>query len=697
MKLIIVESPHKAKTIQKYLGTGYRVTASKGHICDLPPRELGIDVEHNFVPKYIETPEQKDTVKRLIEMVKSADQVYLATDPDREGEAISWHLKNFLGIGDGEIRIEFNEISGKAVNRALENPREINMRLVDAQQARRVLDRLVGYKVSPILSRKIKSGLSGGRVQSATLKMIVDREKEITSFVPVEYWTLTALFNDGSRDAVTIKSTLADKNKVNLKIENEETMNAVLSDLKTAKYKVDSVKKSVARVRPFPPFTTSTLQQDGSHRLGMSAPQVMQIAQQLYEGVEVAGEGQIALVTYIRTDSVRVSPDFQADTLKYIRAYFGDEYAPYRPNFFTSKGAIQDAHEAIRPISLDITPDSIKDKVQRNQYRLYKLVYERYLSSQMTDAVYDTLTVRVAASCQNDEYGFKISGKTIKFKGYTVIYDNSFVDEDEKDENALPSLTEGEILFLTKLKSEKKFTKPPLRFTDASLVKAMEENGIGRPSTYSSVISVLSKREYTEKDQKSIKPTALGMQVVEFLENCFSDIIDLKFTANMEKSLDTVEEGVEWQNIIKDFYPKFIEEIKMAENNTTKIQQPNEVTDVICDKCGANMVIKEGRYGKFLACPNYPKCKNIKSLPPVKVSTCPKCGGDVNEKHSKTGKIFYGCSNYPNCDFSAWEIPAPVLCPECKGAMRIVKKKTGTQYVCMNKACGHTEDAKNEK
>lgn len=692
MKLVIVESPSKAKTIQKYLGRDYKVMASGGHVCDLPQKTLGIDIDNRFKPEYVITDaKKKDLLKRMKKEVKDSEFTYLATDPDREGEAISWHLANNLDLNGQKNRIEFNEITAKAVQKAIQQPREINMNLVDAQQARRVLDRLVGYKVSPILSRKIKSGLSGGRVQSAALKMIVDREREINAFVPQEYWNVCAeLIKPGTKSPV-IKGSLQDVNGTKLKLDNESAVKEVVSKLETADWSVDKVKKGVSRSKPAAPFTTSTLQQDGSQKLGLTAPQIMLIAQQLYEGIELPGEGHTALVTYIRTDSVRISSDMQAATISYIKDRFGEAYAPVKPNVYTSKGQnVQDAHEAIRPVSLDRTPESLEDKLPRNQYRLYKLIYYRYLASQMTDATYNTMTVRISArTSKNEDYGFKVSGKSLVFKGYTAVYETekNTADDDDSSESTLPNLNEGEKLNLKNIKTEQKFTKPQPRYSEATLIKAMEENGIGRPSTYATVISVLTKREYVTKEQKLFKPTPLGETVTEFMEEWFKNIVDIHFTASMEDKLDLVERGAEWQKIIEDFYPSFEKELKEANYNGKKRSPlPEEVSDVICEKCGARMVVKEGRYGKFLACPNYPECKNVKNIV-ESVGKCPICGGDISKRYSKAGRVFYGCSNYPACKFMSWDIPAPILCPKCGKTMKIVEEDDVKKYVCTDRAC----------
>ena len=690
MNLVIVESPTKAKTIQKYLGKDYKVMASGGHVCDLPEKSLGIDIENDFKPSYVMVKEKKDTVKRLKNAVKESENIYLATDPDREGEAISWHLSNVLDLGNTARRIEFNEISNRAVNAAIQHPRDINMNLVNAQQARRVLDRLVGYKISPILNQKIKQGLSGGRVQSAALKMIVDREREIRAFIPEEYWNIFAMLTKAGKNT-TFKATLADINGKKFKIENADRANEVESDLLKGKYTVESVKRGESRSHPGAPFTTSTLQQDGSTRLQITAPEVMRLAQQLYEGVNVEGMGLTALVTYIRTDSVRISIEAQTEAKAYIEKHFGKEYAPEKFNIYTTKSAnVQDAHEAIRPISLEITPESIKDKVTRNLYRLYKLIYDRFLASQMTEAVYNTLNVKIKADCGETKYGFKISGKTVIFKGYTVAYEHDKEEEEDNGTQKLPDFKEGEELSLKEIKKEQKFTKPPARFSDATLIKAMEENGIGRPATYANVLSVLAHREYTEKDGKLLKPTQLGETVTQFMEKNFSDIVDVQFTASMETKLDDVVNGNKWQDVLASFYPHFNECITKAYFGEKKVKVEEEVTDVICEKCGAHMVIRNGKFGKFLACPNYPKCKNIKNIVEP-VGVCPRCHGDIVKKHTKSGKIFYGCANYPECDFMSWELPAPMFCPVCRNVMRIVVKDNKTQYVCVNKNCGHTE------
>ncbi len=693
MKLVIVESPSKAKTIQKYLGGDFRVIASGGHVCDLPEHDLGVDVDNGFEPHYEINSTKKTTIKRMKDELKKAESVYLATDPDREGEAISWHLQNVLGLPNEENRIEFNEISKKAVNEALGKPRKVNINLVDAQQARRVLDRLVGYKISPVLGRKIRGKLSAGRVQSVALRMIVDREREILSFVPEEYWTLAATLSKKG-ESTKFKAMFTDFCGKKMKMKNRREMDRLLAALEGKKWTIDTVKRGVSKSHPQPPFTTSTLTQDASHKLSLTAPQVMQVAQQLYEGVEIQGEGQVALVTYIRTDSVRISTDAMTAARNYIETKYGKDYLPEKPNFYKSKGEAQDAHEAIRPISLDRTPESLKGKIQNNQYRVYKLIYERFLASQSADAVYNTLNVRVSAKAGEQDFGFKLTGKAMAFAGYTAVYaaPESQNSEDESESSMLPNLFEGDELDLHELKEEQKFTKPPARYNDASLVKAMEENGIGRPSTYASIINVIQKREYVEKkDKKNMAPTELGFAVCDMMMKYFDDIMDLGFTAEMETKLDKIEGGgVKWKELLGEFYPPFISKVNAAARDGAKMKVEPVKTDVICDKCGANMVIREGKYGKFLACPNYPNCKNIKSMV-EEVGACPHCGRQITKRRSKTGKIFYGCSGYPDCQFMSWDLPAPKLCPKCAGTMVQQKGKDGLKYVCIDKKCGHVE------
>ena len=600
MDLIIVESPSKAKTISKYLKGKYRVDASGGHIRDLPQKTLGVSIDKNFEPKYVTSPGKEEVIGRLTEAAKKADKVYLATDPDREGEAISWHLQSVLGLSeDGENRIEFNEISPRAVQNALEHPRKINYNLVDAQQARRVMDRLVGYKLSPLLNNKIQSGLSAGRVQSVALRLVVDREREILAFVPEEYWNVTAELQDGEKKFSPFKAALEKKNGKKFKISNKEEADETLAALGAGSYSVASVKKSVTKSHAPAPFTTSTLQQDASNKLGLTAPETMLMAQHLYEGMDVEGGEHIAFVTYIRTDSTRVSSEAQAMAKEYIESRYGKEYYPEKPNFYASKKGAQDAHEAIRPIDLARTPESVKKMLDKKHFNVYKLIYERFVASQMSEAQYDSMQFEVA----NGEYGFKASGKSLKFAGYTAVYQETKKDDEEETKGLLPPLEEGDGLSCLALKPEQKFTKPPVRYTDASLVKAMEDKGIGRPSTYASIISVLNKRRYVEKDGKYMKPTDVAFRITDLLMHYFTDIMDVGFTASMEEKLDEIEEGgKDWHSIIGDFYPPFEEKLRFANTDG------NEETDILCEKCGSRMIRKTNKYGKYLACSKYTKC-----------------------------------------------------------------------------------------
>ena len=577
MDLIIVESPSKAKTIAKYLKGKYRVDASGGHVRDLPEKRLGVDIEKNFEPSYVINPDKKQVIKRLSEEAAKADNVYLATDPDREGEAISWHLKNVLKLKDGKNRIEFNEISPAAVTNALQHPREIDYNLVDAQQARRVLDRLVGYKLSPLLCKRIHSGLSAGRVQSVALRLIVDREREIQAFVPEEYWNLTAELQDKPKEYSPFKALLSEKAGKKYKPKNAEENEAVRAELDGKPYIVSEIKKSIAKSHAPAPFTTSTLQQDASNKFGMTSPEVMLVAQHLYEGMDTEKEGHIALVTYIRTDSVRVSAEAQSAARAYIAERFGKEYIPAKPNFFATKKGAQDAHECIRPIDMNRTPESLKGTLDKKHYNVYKLIYDRFMASQMSEAQYNSMQMKIA----NGDYTFKASGKALLFAGYTAVYQQEGKKEDEEENGKLlPPLKEGEELDLVKLTSEQKFTKPPLRYTDASLVKAMEEKGIGRPSTYASIISVLNRRKYVTKEGKYMVPTEVAFEITDLLMKYFTDIMDVGFTAKMEDKLDGIEEGGDWHKILADFYPPFAEKLVFATNDG------DEMTDILCEKCG---------------------------------------------------------------------------------------------------------------
>ena len=734
MKLVIVESPAKAKTIAKYLGADYRVDASRGHIWDLPDKEMGIDFKHNYEPSLqARKPEQAETIERLKKSVAKAEKVYLATDPDREGEAISYHLQCALNLDPNEKnRIMFNEISKKAVNQAIENPDYINKGLVYAQQARRVLDRLVGYTLSPVLCKKITSKLSAGRVQSAALRIIVDREREIQNFKPEEFWHVAAVL-EKPKSKPQFTATLAEKNGEKIKIKNKEQCDEALAVLNSNEYVVAAVKKSVTQTKPQPPFTTSTMQQDAVNKLRMSSAAVMSVAQQLYEGFDIGDMGHVALVTYIRTDSVRVSTDAVFAARDHIEQKYGKQYLPEKPNFYATKKQAQDAHEAIRPINLELTPESIKDKVQRNQYLLYKLIYERFLASQAAPATYDS--VNVSVNCGN--YTLNATGKTLTFDGFLAIYgETKTKDKDKEDdtENAvLPELTVGDKLKLVKLNSEQRFTKPPARYTEASIIKAMEEKGIGRPSTYATIMQTLYKREYIKKDGKALVPSNLGIQVTEYLEQYFGEVVDIQFTAEMEDKLDAIEDnGEPWYKVVDSFYKPMLKEVDTAMQGQ-KISLQDEPSDIICDKCGSHMVIKTGKYGKYLACSNYPACSNIRSIkektPPKEtdivceicgskmlerqgkygkylscsnypqckntkpivetVAKCPKCGKDVVKRMSKRGVVFYGCTGYPTCDFISWDIPTGNMCPKC-GAHLVYKTSRGKKVIrCSNKDCSY--------
>ncbi len=696
MQLIIVESPHKAKTIEKFLKGDYKVDASKGHVRDLPVNYMGVSIHNNFEPHYVIATEKKADIKRLSDDAKKAEKVYLATDPDREGEAISWHLAEVLGLDQNQAnRIEFNEISEKAVKQALASPRKIDKNLVDAQQARRVLDRIVGYSISPAASSRLNENLSAGRVQSVALKMVVDREREISAFKPQEYWNLKA--DVKPQDKNSFKVLLVEKKGKKYKPSSAEEALEVENILKSNPFFVKSVKRSVMKSHAPAPFITSTLQQDGSIKLNMTAPQVMQVAQRLYEGVETP-KGHLALITYMRTDSVRISNEAQREALEYIKEHYGAEYCPEKPNLYRSKKDAQDAHEAIRPIDVNRTPESLKDVLDKNQYNLYKLIFDRFIASQMAEAKYDSVAVEVA--CQ--DFGLKTSGKTLIFKGYTAVYDDTKkeADDDESGNALLPALSEGEGLELIKLTKEQKFTKPPTRYTEATLIKNMEDKGIGRPSTYATIMAKLSdkKREYVRKEKKYLVPNEISYNLIDFLVKYFPDIMDISFTAKMEDDLDDIgSSGKDWKKLIADFYGPFENQLKDSKvtdvlcekcgspmiinsgkygnyyacsNYPTcqNIKPVNEKTviptDRICDKCGGMMVEREGKFGKFLACSNWPKCKNTVSMTET-MGVCPECGKPTKKMTSRGGKVFYGCSQFPNCKFMSWDMPTGEKCPEC--------------------------------
>ena len=691
MKLVIIESPFKREALKKYLGSGYEVFATKGHIRDLPQKAFGIDLKNNFQPKYEIVPDKKELIKNLKEKAEKADEVLIATDPDREGEAISWHVANILGFNPDKVcRIEFNEISKKAVAKALEHPRKIDLKLVNAQQARRVLDRIVGYKLSPILCKKIAPKLSAGRVQSVALKLVVDREKEIENFVPEEYWQVCAILKKNTNE---IKANLATYNGKKFVPKNKQEVDKLLEDIKDKAFKITSIKKSKTKSHAPAPFTTSTMQQDALNKLGMSLSRTTSSAQQLYEGVEIKGEGKIALITYIRTDSVRVSQDAQNACLDFIKEKYGSDFVPSKPNVYHTKESAQDAHEAIRPITMDITPEMAKETLTNDNYRLYKLIYERFLASQMSEAEYANVSINI--DCQ--DYGFKVTGRTMEFPGYTSVY-KEFVEEENKEGLAgkLPKLEEDELLELKNMLTEQKFTKPPARYTEASLVKAMEEKGIGRPATYAATITVLTSRHYTEKEGRYLKPTELGRKVTLYLEKFFSSVINVKFTAHMEQRLDDIaNKDEDWHNVVSNFWNGFEGLLGKADSSSLTLKEPPKETDIVCDKCGGKMVIRNGRFGEFLACSNFPKCKNTKPIEsqPKKVGICPECHADMVERRSKKGKIFYACSRYPDCKFMSWDITTGEKCPKCSSP--IIQK--GKQIKCSNNTCDYKKEEENKE
>ena len=697
MNLVIIEGLGKRETIKKYLGSDYEVVATKGHVRDLPEKSLGVNVLDNFKPQYEIMPDKKDVVKMLKEKSAKADKIYLATDPDREGEAISWHLAHILEMDvNSPIRIAFNEISKDAVNEALTQPRPIDQKLVDAQQARRVLDRLVGYKISPILCKKIQPKLSAGRVQSATLKLVVDRENSIRKFKPEEYWTLVANLKKGE----VFKSTLNKIKGKKASIGSKEEMDTILENLKNNDFVVKEVKKSVAKSHPSAPYTTSSMQQEAMNKLGMSLKKVTSCAQELYEGVEIAGEGKVALVTYIRTDSVRIAPGAVNMARDYILKNFGEKYLPKQPNVFKSKKSAQDAHEAIRPINLERTPEKLKGLLSPDNYKLYKLIYNKFLACQMEDATFNS----VVASISNGDYEFKASGKTPIFDGYLKVFDSSkkskkeeTPEEEENGDNLkLPPLDEGDKLDLDNLVPTQKFTKPDPRYTESTLVKEMEDKGIGRPATYTPTVTLLQSRKYVEKDGKFLKPTELGEKIDEYLEKFFASIIDTKFTAEMEDKLDDVAiKGIIWQDFVKDFYGDFVKLLGTADKDSVKYKIPPKETDIKCDKCGHPMVIRTGKFGEFLACSNFPACKNVSPMR-KDCGVCPKCGKPAVEKRSKKGTIFYGCSDYPNCDFVSWEMPLQEKCPKCGSYLTGKKIYSNLRKKCSNTSCDFTESVKIE-
>lgn len=679
--LLVVESPSKARIISKYLGSKYKVIASVGHVRDLPKSRLGVDIENNFEPEYINIRGKGETIKEIKKEAAASSKVLLATDPDREGEAISWHLAHLLGIDpDTKCRVMFNEINKQTVQEAIKDPKSIEMGLVDAQQARRVLDRLVGYQISPLLWKKVSWGLSAGRVQSAALKLICDRENEINDFVPEEYWRIAADFGDGF---------VAELSKISGRkahVKTGEEADAIEEDLGKGEYVVSSVKNGKRSTKPYAPFTTSSLQQDASIKLGFQTSKTMQIAQQLYEGVNLKGIGARGLVTYIRTDSVRVSAQAVAAASEYIRDKYGADYVGN--NFFQNKNkAMQDAHEAIRPSDVSLEPDAIKDSLTPDQYKLYDLIWKRFVASRMAAAEFDTVQVLI----KNGKYEFKANGARMIFDGWKKVYKT----QNPEGEVNIPKISEGEVLVLEKLIKEQKFTQPPARYTEASLVKEMEEKNIGRPSTYASIISVLVNRKYVKRVKKSLEPTKLGFDVIGILQDYFTDIVDVKFTGEMEDNLDSVEMGEkDWKKVIADFYEGFSKELKDADREVERIEKEVVLSDEVCEICGKPMAIKEGRFGKFLACTGYPECKNTKPIVKSTGVKCPKCGKDIIEKKGrKSGKLFYGCSGYPECDIVFWDKPTGDTCPDCGSMLVKTKGKSGT-VKCSNPDCKYKEKKK---
>lgn len=684
-KLVIVESPAKAKTIRKYLGDGYEVTASMGHIRDLPASQLGIDVDHDYTPQYINIKGKEKLIKELKSEAKKADQVYLATDPDREGEAISWHLAHLLGLNiEDPNRVTFGEITKKGVTEGMAHPRAIDIDLFNAQQARRILDRLVGYKLSPFLWRKVRRGLSAGRVQSVAVRLIVDREKEIENFKPEEYWNLDAVLSPPSSQkkfTARLYGTAAGKK---LEVTNEAQATGIVKDLEGADYTVTELKRGHRKKVPAPPFITSTLQQEASRRLGFTATRTMRAAQTLYEGVDIAGRGTMGLITYMRTDSLRVSDEAVAGAKEYITEAYGERYVCPTKRTYKSRSATaaQDAHEAIRPSVPGLTPDEAEKSISGDIAKLYRLIWSRFIASQMSDCEQDTVSAHITAA----DYQFRASGYVVTFEGFTALYEEA-TDEKEKKETALPPLEQGQTLKLRSLTPEQKFTQPPARYTEATLIRSLEENGIGRPSTYAPIITTIIDRGYVEREQKKLKPTLLGRTINDLMMQEFPDIVDVTFSAGMEKNLDKVENGsADWRETIDAFYKGFAAALEKAEKDMEgkKIKVPDEETDEICEKCGRKMVIKTGRYGKFLACPGFPECTNTKRLVKDTGGKCPKCGGRMLLRKSAKGRVYYGCENYPNCDFMTWDEPVAQTCEKCGATLF----KKGSRLYCAKEGCG---------
>lgn len=687
--LVIVESPAKAKTIKKYLGGNYEVIASMGHVRDLPKTRLSVDIKKKFAPKYEIIKGKEKLVEELKELAEKSDKIYLATDPDREGEAISWHLAYILGLPlDDNNRVEFNEITKNGVTNGMAHPRSINIDLVNAQQARRILDRLVGYKLSPFISQKIRRGLSAGRVQSVAVRIIVDREEEIRKFKPEEYWTIDAKFiPKGSRKSFSA-SLYSDANG-KIKIENQEQAEKIEQDLADAEYMITKVKHGTRRKTPAPPFITSTLQQEASRKLGFQSRRTMKVAQELYEGVDIEGMGATGLITYMRTDSLRISDVAKEEAAQYILNRFGEKFLPAKPRVFKTKSNAQDGHEAIRPSMPSLSPEDVKASLTSDQFKLYNLIWNRFMASQMSDCIQKTTQAEISAK----EYIFKASGYYVDFEGFTTLYVESKDTEEEKS-TQLPPLEKDMPVKCKELKKNQHFTQPPARYTEASLIKALEEYGIGRPSTYAATITTITSREYVKREAKTLYPTELGEVMTNLLKERFPKIVNYKFTAQMEEKLDEVEHGQEeWVELLDEFYSDFDKTLKKAkeEMEGVKLQLKEDQTDIICDKCGRQMVVKVGRYGKFIACPGYPECKNVLKFVEKTGVKCPKCNGDVIVKHTKKKRVFYGCSNYPDCDFVSWNEPVNERCPQCGGILFKKKGKKPKLY-CATEGCGFEKE-----
>ncbi len=693
--LVIVESPHKAKTIGKFLGKDYVVVASAGHVRDLPKSKLGVDVENGFQPQYENKKDKANLIKELKKDAKKADVVYLATDPDREGEAISWHLAYILGIKDTDpVRVTFSEITKSGIETGMKNPRTLDMDLINAQQARRILDRIVGYKISPFLWKKVRRGLSAGRVQSVAVKMIVDRENEINSFISTEYWSIDAKFTtSGSKKAFSAKLATVAGEKIELV--DKASTDAILMRLENAVYEVTAVKKSIHKKNPAAPFTTSTLQQEASRKLGFQARRTMKAAQELYEGIEIPDKGAVGLITYMRTDSLRVSNEAKAAAKEFILNKYGENYLPKEERKYKTKGNTQDAHEAIRPTMPDVTPEQIKQSLTTDQYKLYKLIWERFIASQMANCLMDTVSVEISAN----DCVFKASGNTVKFDGFTVLYEESREDDEEK-KNVLPQIVKGDILKLKSIEGNQHFTQPPARYTEATLIKAFEENGIARPSTYAPTITTIVQRSYIEREGKQLKPTSLGIVITELMNEHFSDIVDVGFTADMEQSLDDVEIGKkDWVATLSDFYQNFEKTLVCAEQamDGKRVKIPDEETDIMCETCGKPMVIKIGKFGKFLACSGFPECTNTKKIVTETGGHCPYCGKKILLKKSKKGKKYFGCEDNPGCSFMTWDTPTKHTCPDCNSTLFHKGGKSG-KLVCHKAGCGYEQElSENEK